>query len=164
MAKQHDVQIIKATKEHIERLLPHVRQADIDEFYAISMMSPREVLEKGLAQSRQSWAGIIDNQVVTIFGVSPGSILNGIGVPWLVGSDWLEKYQKIFLRHCRPVLNGMLTLYPELINYVDERNHVAKAWLHWLGFKIDDAKPVGVLNYPFHRFVMRAPSCVIPPR
>lgn len=162
MGKQHDVQIINATKAHIERLLPHVRQADIDEFYAMSMLSPREVLEKGILQSTKAWAGIIDGRVITIFGVSPGSILTGIGVPWLVGSDLLEKYQKIFLRRCRPVLNSMLAIYPELINYVDARNHVAKGWLHWLGFKLEEAKPTGVLNYPFHRFSMRVESCVTP--
>lgn len=162
MGKQHDVQIIKATKAHIERLLPHVRQADIDEFYAMSMLSPREVLEKGILQSTKAWAGIIDGEVITIFGVSPGSILTGIGVPWLVGSDLLEKYQKIFLRRCRPVLNSMLAIYPELINYVDARNHVAKGWLHWLGFKLEEAKPTGVLNYSFHRFSMRVESCVTP--
>ncbi|WGL97355.1 hypothetical protein QE177_08980 [Arsenophonus sp. aPb] len=160
MVSKHHVQIISATKQHIAPLLPHVRQADIDEFYAMSMLSPREVLETGITQATQAWAGIIDHQVVTIFGVSPGSILNGIGVPWLVGSDLLEKYQKIFLRRCRPVLNAMLALYPELINYVDARNHVAKGWLHWLGFKLEEAKPTGVLNYPFHRFSMRAESCV----
>ncbi len=25
----------------------------------------------------------------------------------------------------------MLSVYPYLENYVDARNHVAKAWLHW---------------------------------
>lgn len=162
MAKQHDVQIINATMQHIAPLLSRVRQADIDEFYAMSMLSPREVLEKGISQSTKAWAGIIDGRVITIFGVSPGSMLTGIGVPWLVGSDLLEKYQKIFLRRCRPVLNSMLAIYPELINYVDARNHVAKGWLHWLGFKLEEAKPTGVLNYPFHRFSMRAESCVTP--
>ncbi|WP_339053860.1 hypothetical protein [Arsenophonus endosymbiont of Crataerina pallida] len=162
MGKQHDVQIINATMQHIAPLLSRVRQADIDEFYAMSMLSPREVLEKGILQSTKAWAGIIDGEVITIFGVSPGSMLTGIGVPWLVGSDLLEKYQKIFLRRCRPVLNSMLAIYPELINYVDARNHVAKGWLHWLGFKLEEAKPTGVLNYPFHRFSMRVESCVTP--
>ncbi len=50
----------------------------------------------------------------------------------------------------------MLQIYPELLNYVDERNYIAKSWLHWLGFKLEDTQPIGALNYPFHKFTMNA--------
>ena len=36
----------------------------------------------------------------------------------------------------------------------DERNHVAKAWLHWLGFRLEEAAPYGALGLNFHRFHM----------
>lgn len=72
----------------------------------------------------------------------------------LVGTSRIEKYQKTFLRHCRPVLQQMLAVYPRTENYVDERNHVAKAWLHWLGFRLEEAAPYGALGLNFHRFHM----------
>jgi len=149
-----DARIVPATSEHIEALLPHVRQADIDEFAAINDWNARQVLEAGLRTSTFCCAGLINGEVVAIFGVAPASMLGGSGIPWLVGSDVLEKYQRTFLRRCGRVVTAMLSVYPHLENYVDARNHVAKAWLHWLGFRLDDPAPYGASGLPFHRFYM----------
>lgn len=149
-----NVQIMPATQEHIEQMLPDVRQADTDEFMAINGWGARRVLETGLRTSTFSVAGLANGRVVTIFGVAPKSMIGGSGIPWLVATDELEKYQFAFLRRCRNGVNAMLSVYPYLENYVDERNHTAKAWLHWLGFKIEDAQPFGISGLPFHRFHM----------
>ncbi|TCD18172.1 hypothetical protein E0D81_12685 [Lelliottia amnigena] len=149
-----NVQIIPATQAHIEEILPNVRQADIAEFMAINGWDARRVLETGLKTSTFSAAGLINGKVVTIFGVAPKSMVGGAGIPWLVGTDALEKYQRTFLRRCGKVVNAMLTVYPYLENYVDARNRTARVWLHWLGFKIEEPKPFGVHGLPFHRFHM----------
>jgi len=150
------VEIFQATAQHAAEMLPHIRQADIDEFYAAALIEPEEVLRRSMAASSVSWAGLVDGEVVAIFGVCPASMLTGFGVPWLVGTDRLEAVQVTFLRHCRPVLAAMQQLYPRLENFVDARNTAAKSWLHWLGFKLHDAKPYGALQLPFHHFVLRA--------
>ncbi|UPY96264.1 MULTISPECIES: hypothetical protein [Pectobacterium] len=155
------VEIIPAEIEHVQALLPHVRQADIDEFYAASLSTPEQVLTQGIRVSTLSWSAIFDDQVVAIFGIAPASMLGGDGVPWLVGADMLERYQKTFLRRCRPFVSAMLDVYPHLVNYVDVRNVAAKAWLHWLGFTLEEPKPIGALNYPFHRFTMEKKPCAI---
>jgi len=149
-----NAQIVRATPEHIAEIIPHVRQADIQEFIAVTGHTPEQVLNIGLAVSTAAWAGLINGQVVTVFGVAPASMLGGHGIPWLVGTDALEKYQRTFLRRCRPVVKAMLSIYPQLENYVDKRNHVAKAWLHWLGFTLEEAAPYGIAGLPFHRFHM----------
>lgn len=150
------VEIVPATAEHAADMLPFIRQADIDEFYAAALIEPDEVLRRSMAASSVTWAGLIDGQVVAIFGVCPASLLTGFGVPWLVGTDRLEAVQLTFLRHCRPVLGQMLELYPRLENFVDTRNTAAKSWLHWLGFTLHEPKPYGALQYPFHHFELRA--------
>lgn len=147
-----DARIVPATAAHIAEMLPHVRQADIDEFLAINGSTPEQVLLTGLKISTFACAGLINGRVVTIFGVAPGSMIGGTGTPWLVGTDDLERYQRTFLRRCRNVVNAMLSVYPYLENYVDERNHVAKAWLHWLGFRLEESAPFGVKGLNFHRF------------
>lgn len=147
-----DARIVPATADHIAEMLPRVRQADIDEFLAINGSTPEQVLLTGLKISTFACAGLINGQVVTIFGVAPGSMIGGTGTPWLVGTDDLERYQRTFLRRCRNVVNAMLSVYPYLENYVDERNHVAKAWLHWLGFRLEESAPFGVKGLNFHRF------------
>lgn len=88
--------------------------------------------------------------------MAPGSILSGVGIPWLVSSSHLETHQKIFLRRCKSALKAMLAVYPSLENYVDARNHVAKALLRWLGFRLETAEPIGLMKLPFHHFTMRA--------
>lgn len=147
-------QIVPATAEHIEAMLPYVRQADVNEFLATNGWGPRRVLETGLRTSTFCCAGLVNGEVVTIFGVAPASMIGGSGIPWLVGTDALEKYQRTFLRRCGKVVNAMLTVYPYLENYIDARNHVARAWLNWLGFTIEEPKPYGIQRLPFHRFHM----------
>lgn len=149
-----DVQIVPATAAHIAQIIPRVRHADIEEFSAMNGWSPERVLDCGLRTSTFSCAGLVNGVVVTIFGVAPKSMISGSGLPWLVGTDDLVKYQFSFLCRCRVGVNAMLDVYPRLENYVDERNHVAKAWLHWLGFRLDDPAPYGELGMNFHRFHM----------
>lgn len=43
-----DVRIIPATEEHLQMILPDVRQADIDELYAVSLMTTEDALRVGL--------------------------------------------------------------------------------------------------------------------
>ncbi|TBL60734.1 hypothetical protein [Hafnia alvei] len=143
-----------ASVEHIQAILPNVRQADIDEFIAASGQTPEEVLNLALRVSTRAWAGIADGHVINIFGVAPASLLGGKGIPWMVGSTHIDQHKRVFLKCSRIVLADMLDLYPHLENYVDQRNHIAKSWLHWLGFKLEEPAPYGVLGYPFHRFHM----------
>ncbi|WP_037556064.1 hypothetical protein, partial [Staphylococcus hominis] len=73
------VEVVEATLEHVAALLPHVRQGDVDEFEAMSGKTPAQVLELALRTSAFSFAGLINGQVVTIFGVAPRSIITGSG-------------------------------------------------------------------------------------
>lgn len=143
-----------ATTEHVLSLLPNVRKADIEEFIAASGQTPAQVLTQALRASTCAWAGIADGEVVNIFGVAPASLLGGKGIPWMVGSTLIDTHARVFLRRSRLALADMLALYPHLENYVDQRNHLAKAWLHWLGFRLEDPAPYGVQGLPFHRFHM----------
>lgn len=155
------VAIVPATDVHVVQLLPQVREADRTEFSAFSGMTAAQVLDIGLRCSTVAYAGLVNNNVVAIFGVSPRSLLTGSAVPWLVASHELPHYQKTFLRRCRPVVREFLGRYPFLENYVDARNTVAIRWLRWLGFQLDDATPAGVAGLPFHRFEMRRNQCAI---
>ena len=149
-----DYQIVPATPAHVAALLPHVRQADIDEFMAASGQTPAQVLRLGLATATQAWAGLADGEVACVFGVSPTSLVCGSGAPWLAGSALIDKHARAFIRLNREFLPEMLAGYRHLENYVDARNTQAIRWLRWLGFTIHDAVPYGVARLPFHRFDM----------
>ena len=150
----HKVEIIPVTDELVAAILPRVRQADRDEFIAAGGMQPADVIARAMKSASVSAAGLINGQVVTIFGISPASIITGRGIPWLISTDLMALQPVTFLRHCRPVLRDMSQGYRFLENYVDARNHAAKSWLHWLGFRLEDPAPYGLMGLSFHRFTM----------
>ena len=82
-----DVRIIPATEEHLQMILPDVRQADIDELYAVSLMTTEDALRVGLRTATMAWSGFANGELVTMFGVSPASMIGGNGTPWLVGTS-----------------------------------------------------------------------------
>lgn len=136
----------------------HARRADRAEFEASSGRSALQVVEDAMASAHRAWAGYADGEPVCVFGVSPWSWVAGVGVPWMVGTDRLDRAARALLRCSLPAVEVMHTSFPELVNYVDARNVRAIRWLRWLGFTIEPAAPHGIAGLPFHRF--RRVSCV----
>lgn len=152
----HEYAVIPARLEHVEPMLPIIRQADIDELWAANRVSPAYALRRGIACSTLSWTGTVDGRPVCIFGVAPASLLGSVGVPWMIGTQEIDSHAKAFLRRNKAYVEHMAELYNYLVNFVDARNTRAIGWLKWLGFTILEAKPHGPDGLPFHRFEMRA--------
>lgn len=147
--------IVAGTWEHLGAVAHGMRKADRDEVWAASHSSPYEALAHAMDTSTQVWTGMIDDRPICMFGVAPVSLLGGIGIPWMLGTDDIERHQLIFLRRCRPVVAEMLTLYNHLVNLVDERNTTSQRWLKWLGFTLHDPQPHGPDAMPFRLFELR---------
>lgn len=131
------VEIREATADDIPALAAGMRQADRDEVEAShGWTDPAFALAESLAFSTRAWTGLIDEEPVCMFGVGPLSILGGRGSPWMLGTDALARRPRTFLRRCRPCVEAMLSVYPWLENYVDDRNVLSKKWLAWLGFTL----------------------------
>lgn len=134
----------------IEALCADPRPACVAEMTALG-----STFEDALVESvrRSDWTGCatVDGAPVCLFGVAPGSVLSGLGVPWMLGGAGLDRAEVAFLRRSRPVADAMLATYPRLVNVVDAENRRTIRWLKWLGFRFDDA-PVYVRGHPFHVF------------
>lgn len=143
---------------HVALVAPRVRQADRDELWASSHETPFDALATGVQISTSAWTGFVGDEPVCMFGVAPASLLGAVGVPWMIGTDAVERHQMAFLRRCRPCVDRMRSLYDVLVNYVDDRNVVAQRWLRWLGFHVGPAAPHGVEGLPFRRFMWRRDS------
>ncbi len=131
------------------------READRVELWAASQSTPFDALAYGVEHSTSAWTGFIDDDPVCMFGVVPVSLLGGVGVPWMIGTDAVVRHQFAFLRGSRPCVERMRSLYDSLVNYVDDRNLVAQRWLRWLGFEIGHAEPYGPYGVLFRRFTWR---------
>ncbi len=155
------IHVCDAEPFHVKQLAENMRQADIDEIWAASLRVPEDALNRALAHADKAWAVMYDDDVAMMFGVCPLSAISNSGIPWMLGSEIIEKFQVRFLRHCAYYVSKMAEDYDCLVNYVDARNEKAIKWLEWLGFEIHEAKPRGALNYPFHRFEKRVGTCVV---
>lgn len=145
--------IVPATQEHARQFAPLLRAADVAEVWAAGQVTPLEALERGIGASPGTcWAGFIDGEPVAIFGVTTASLLSGIGVPWMLGTDLIEKHQVTFLRHCRPIVARWREDFAVLINMVDARNTTAHRWLRWLRFELGEPQPHGPEGLPFIPF------------
>lgn len=140
----------------IEHVAANMRQADIEEITAGTGSSPADALIESVMLSTACLALDIDGEPAAIFGVAPlTGMLGSMGSPWLLGTRLLERRPRALIALGPYYRDGMLAMYPHLVNYVDARNTRSIRWLKWLGFEFDEAKPHGAAGLPFHRFELR---------
>jgi len=148
--------IIPATEAHAEEIAPRMRVADAEEVFAASGRGRLSALRYSIARSDFAYTVEFDGRPETMFGCGTANITANVGAPWLLGSDALETHYRHFLRGSRFWIGKMLTEYSTLRNMVDDRNHVSKRWLEWLGFTLSEPVPMGYEKRPFRIFEMKA--------
>ena len=145
-------EIVSATQTYAAYLAVNMCQRDIDECWAAGHRTPVQAVIESYRASSNAKVGLYKGRVVCMYGVAEMSILSNVGIPWLLGTDEIEKHSNYFLRQNRYYMKEIKKKYSLLINFVDARNTVAIRWLEWLGFKVFDAQPFGPDDMPFHRF------------
>jgi len=113
------------------------------------------VVVEAIACTPQCIAADHDSALLFVGGVVPLS--DGIGSPWMLGTNALRRHPVSLTRLAQRYLQRAMQTTPHLINFVDARNTRSIHWLTSLGFSILPAEPYGVEGLPFHRFEMRAP-------
>jgi len=141
--------IRKATHADAEFLAPRLRDIDKREVWATSHLTPLEALLQGVDTPRWCWTGLRDGVPVCIFGVSALSLLDGTGVPWLLGTEGLDAK---FLIKGKAIVRLLQKEFPNMVNYVHVDNKKSIRWLKWVGFTIDSPAPFGKEGEMFHRF------------
>lgn len=150
------IELAEATDELLAQVAAETRQADRDELWAQARQTPEQALAAGARNGLFTLVALFDGAPVCVFGVVPVSALSGVGAPWMVATDRLDRHARQFVRHCRPVVAEMSAIFPVLRNLVDARNTRAVRWLRWLGFTLFPAVPFGPDRLPFHPFEIRA--------
>lgn len=140
----------------IEAILAGLRQADYDE----ALAGLGDVAQAVLGSPKQSnWTltFLVNGELACVMGLAPlDGMLGRRGVPWMLGTDVVDRHPGALMKTCPRYIAGMLTQYPHLLNFVDARNTKSIRWLRRLGFTIHPAQPYGVAQLPFHLFEMRA--------
>ena len=148
------IEIREVEDGDIAVLVRNMRKHDVQEVNAATRMGVRNAVETSVNLSTYAKTGLVNDELVCMWGVCPISLISSSGSPWMLGTDLIEKKQRIFLRRSKPWLEDIKKGYKTLENYVDERNTLSVRWLKWLGFEMNKAEPYGVNGELFHKFTM----------
>tara|TARA_R110000824_G_scaffold385797_1_gene580112 strand:+ start:608 stop:1066 length:459 start_codon:yes stop_codon:yes gene_type:complete len=134
-------------------LSKHTRAADVQEIFASSGKNPFQVLLRAyFASPDYCYTVLLEDKIVGMFGIS--KITDGVGSPWLLGSNLLLKAPLSFHRKSKKYLDTFMKDFKVLFNYVDKRNVVAIKWLKGLGFTFTKlVDNFGYQQKPFYEFV-----------
>lgn len=141
-----------AHPSHVARIANRMRTIDAAECLAVGH-SPKQALRSSLKASTFALTVLLDGRPVAMLGVTPYSVLEGIGSPWLLGTDEVLKGARHFLTVGPRVVEAMQREWPRLENYVGAENRAALRVLARLGF---DVRPEVVLigNLPMRLFTL----------
>ena len=149
-----EVKFIKPTRELIEVIAADMRQADADEVWASSHHTPIESLMKSWKVSDRSVIVTVNDEPCVMIGLVIHDILSGTGSPWLLGTENALKYKRHFLTQVPAIIDEMLTICPNLFNYVHVENKVSVKWLKRIGFTFDEPSSYGCDGALFHKFYL----------
>ncbi len=143
-----------ATVADAVAIVPHLRQADIDECDAL--VGPGRVLEMAVGTVSASIIATAwekDGELVALFGVA-GNLLGDFGTPWMFGTRAVDRNGRAVMALSGGYIRQMLELFPRLTNIVDVRNARSIRWLKRIGFKFHPAVPFGPAGMMFYPFSM----------
>ena len=83
-----------------------------------------------------------------MLGVAPRSMVEGVGVPWMLGTERAYNCGRALLSLSPPVFAEMRETFSRLENVVDADNMRAIRFLRWAGFEIcEDAVQIGDVSF-----------------
>lgn len=129
----------------------HLREADRREIIASTGQYPLVGLTASIAMGN-ALTGELDGEPAALIGMPIISSLPVTGVPWMMGTDKIEEHPVPVARASAEIVERWGETVALMVNYVDSRNRRAVEWLQWLGFTIEEARPYGPFDVPFHRF------------
>ncbi len=162
---------------HITELCRRMRRSDREEVEAGCGLPIEQVVRYSIATatdggvvfwkpSRAEVRPIWEYQagLVCIFGVGPVAGEERNGIPWLLGTEELDRHPKQLLRSAGRVLKTMQRNYDRLHNYVHAKNDKSIRFLRHMGFAIGEPERWGVTGELFCEFSWSNKLCVNPSR
>jgi hypothetical protein len=122
--------------------------------------SPKAALRRAFKASILAWTILDDGKPVSMFGVAPASLMDGIGSPWMLSVEGIERAIRQIVKIGPLFVSAMHDDFPRLENLIAVENRGAIWMIRALGFALEgDVVQIG--GVPFRRF-SRARPCAIP--
>lgn len=97
---------------------------------------PKSALRTGLLGATVAWTAMIDGRPEAMCGVTPLSVVEGRGQPWLLMTDTAARHRKALVRLGWIYTQALHRHYPILENWVHADNSPSIRWLTRLGYAI----------------------------
>lgn len=148
------IEVVQASPAHVGPIATRMRAADVRECAAFGR-SPRQALRTGLIGSTYCLTAKVDGSPHAMMGVSPISLVEGRGTPWMLGTDEIMRHGRELVAMGPRILSAMSASYRRLENHVSAENTAAIRLLRRWGFTVEDQpRLVGGLEFlPFWRTV-----------
>lgn len=116
-----------------------MREADRVELAAFGR-SPERALRYGFASSVWALTAFVDEEPHAMMGVSPLNMIEGVGVPWMLGSERIYDHGRALLKYGPQIIAEMKAGFERLENVVHVENHRALRFLHRFGWQISEQR------------------------
>ena len=148
------VELVPSLPIHLGRIAANMRQIDRRECQAMGH-EPKQALR--LARRRALWSltALVDGQPAALFGLVVANMVEGVGIPFFLGTDAVYKQARSLLVRGPSVIALMRQTTPTLINLVSAENDNAIRLLKRWGFQVD-AVPETHGGVDFVSFGMKA--------
>jgi hypothetical protein len=135
------VNLVAAEPEHIPFLAEHMREADRNECRACGR-GPTEGLQSALGSSVWALTALLDGEPHAMMGVAPLNMIEGAGIPWMLGTERIYDSARLLVRHGPAIVGEMRKLFPTLTNMVAADNHRAKRFIRHFGWEINERQTI----------------------
>ncbi|HWW56357.1 MAG TPA: hypothetical protein VN047_05645 [Sphingopyxis sp.] len=144
------MKLVEADTSHIPFLADHMRPADVMECAAIGRR-PVSALTNALRSSLWALTAIVDDQPHAMMGVTSRSMVEAVGVPWMLGTERIYDHARDLVRYAPAILAEMHLTFDRLENLAAADNDRALRFLRHVGFEIC-AEPINVGGTSFVHF------------
>ncbi len=113
---------------------------------------PRLAIDESYNLSEEAWT-ILDNDhnMIGSFGIARSGV-EGMGVPWLLGTHRMHLIKRSFIKYSKEWLNRLFNdSYNVLTNYVMIENELSIRWLKWLGAVFNESNIEGYQQFSFYK-------------
>lgn len=129
------VEIVPTDFLHIRELCENMRTMERANFEKLGWDPERKLVHE-VATSLISYAGLVDGEVIAVWGARCEHIFDDEAYVWVVFTRRLERIPITVLRHSREALALLRESFKVLHGLVLSDFDCGKRWLEWLGFTV----------------------------
>lgn len=130
------MKLIPATAEHIEAIVADIPERSAIELAELFDSTPVDALRFSLASSTGAWTIVDDAGAVAMFGATPSSVLDSLGIVWFIGTRGICRNRLAFAKATRRFVRVLFEQYSTLENIIDHRHEDVVKWVRWLGAEV----------------------------